>query len=239
MWIEKDERHHVWGLCLGGLMWAASAAAEAQGPLIGVLPATKGGTDYQAYYDPVANLTWMANANMKGAMTWDQAKEWAAHLKINGITGWRLPNAPQPDPTCDTQTGGISRGFKCTGSEMGNLFYNVLGNVDFMDVCAKTHNCNKSEGTFKNRGPFKNLLIDYYWAATEDPTDIDSAMYFDFRFGDQREVNKLFGMYAWAVHSGNVGHAPVPSGTAPKPNKNGVGKASTNAKQEGAARKGQ
>src|SRR3569832_2000507 len=88
VWIEKDERHHVWGLCLGGLMWAASA--EAQGPLIGVLPATKGGTDYQAYYDPVAYLTWMANANMKGAMTWDQAKEWAEHMNINGVTGWRL-----------------------------------------------------------------------------------------------------------------------------------------------------
>src|SRR3569832_662308 len=136
-------------------MWAASAAAEAQGPLIGVLPATKGGTDYQAYYDPVANLTWMANANMKGAMTWDQAKEWAAHLKINGITGRRLPNAPQPDPTCDTQTGGISRGFKCSFSDICYLFYNFLCNVYFMYVNTKTHNKNKNKKTNKNRRPFK------------------------------------------------------------------------------------
>jgi hypothetical protein len=146
-------------------------------------------------------------------MIWSGAKDWAAHLNINGVTGWRLPNAVQPDPTCDTQIAGISRGFKCTGSEMGNLFYNVLGNASFTDLCRSSSNCPKSKGTLKNTGPFSNIQNDYYWSATEDPTDTDSALYFDFRYGDQREVNKLFPMYVWAVHSGNVGHAS-PSGAA-------------------------
>lgn len=204
---------------MGATMWgiAAGADAGAQAKLIGVLPKTPGGTDYQAYYDPAAKLTWLADANAKGPMIWSWAKEWAAKLNINGITGWRLPKAPQPDPTCDTQIAGISRGFRCTGSEMGNLFYNVLGNTDYTDLCKSTDNCQKSQGTFKNRGPFTNLQVDYYWTATEDPTDDESAMYFDFRFGDQREVNKNYPMYAWAVHSGNVGHAASPGATAAKP----------------------
>ena len=31
--------------------------------LVGRLAATPGGTDYQAYYDDVADLTWLADAN--------------------------------------------------------------------------------------------------------------------------------------------------------------------------------
>ena len=214
--------NRLWGLYLGVLMWGVSAGTGTgagtggQAKLIGVLPKTSGGTDYQAYYDPVADLTWMADADVNGPMIWSGAKEWAAKLNIHGVTGWRLPEAPQPDPTCDTQIAGISRGFRCTGSEMGNLFYNVLGNVGYTDLCRASDKCPHSDGTLNNTGPFTNLQNDYYWTATSDPTDSESAMYFDFRFGDQREVNKLFPMYAWAVHSGNVGHAPVPGAKVPK-----------------------
>jgi hypothetical protein len=78
--------------------------------LIGVLPATPGGTDYQAYYDDVADLTWLANANAAGMeMDWTTANAWAAGLDIDGVTGWRLP-ASVP-----------CIGFSCTGSEMGNV----------------------------------------------------------------------------------------------------------------------
>lgn len=209
----------LWGLCLGMLMWGISAEARSESgagdppKLIGVLPATPGGTDYQAYYDPEADLTWLADANMEGGMTWSQAMVWAASLNINGVTGWRLPLAPQPDPSCDTQVAGVSRGFNCIGSEMGHLYYIVLGNRAYTDLCDSFGNCDHSEGTIENTGPFENLVIDYYWTGTSDPTDDESALYFDFRFGDQREVNKLFGMYAIAVHPGNVGHAKVPGRT--------------------------
>jgi len=198
-------------------MWGVSAESGIGGEakLIGVLPATAGGTDYQAYYDPEADLTWMADADVNGPMIWRGAMEWAANLNINGVTGWRLPDAPQPDPACDTQIAGVSRGFRCLGSEMGDLFYNVLGNAAYTDLCDSKGHCKHTDGTFENKGPFTNLQNDYYWTATSDPTDSESAMYFDFRFGDQREVNKLFTMYAWAVHSGNVGHAPVPGAAVP------------------------
>ncbi len=200
-----------WRLCFGTLLWGISAGAGAgQGTLIGVLPSTPGGTDYQAYYDPAADLTWLANANANGPMTWSQALAWVKQLNINGITGWRLPDSAQPDPACSRQIAGISRGFNCTGSEMGNLFYNVLGNRGLPDVCGASRNCSNIATTFKNTGPFSHIKSNYYWTATKDPTDDNSVMYFDFRYGDQREVNKIFGMYAWPVHSGNVGHAAMP-----------------------------
>lgn len=178
--------------------------------LIGVLPKMPGGTDYQAYYDPEDNLTWLADANANGVMVWSDAMKWAKNLNINGVTGWRLPDSKQPDPACDMQIGGISRGFRCTGSELGKLFYNVLGNPALTDLCRTSGDCTKIKNTLKNTGPFKNIQLDYYWTATSDPTDPDSAMYLDFRYGDQREVNKLFGMYVWPVHTGDVGHAATP-----------------------------
>ena len=99
--------------------------------LIGVLPDTPGGTDWQAYYDDVADLTWLANANAAGTTLniWTDANAWAASLNIDGVTGWRLPDTLQPDPSCSRQgdlIGGdgiidTSWGVGCRGSEMGNL----------------------------------------------------------------------------------------------------------------------
>lgn len=79
--------------------------------LIGVLPATPGGTNYQAYYDPTTNLTWLANANANGAMDWSEAMSWAASLNIGGVTGWTLPTT---EPSC--------LDFNCTDSQMGYLY---------------------------------------------------------------------------------------------------------------------
>lgn len=65
-----------------GLVLPAQAALE------GRLPATPGGTNYQAYYDTDLNITWAANANINnGPMTWQQAVDWAAGLTIEGVGG--------------------------------------------------------------------------------------------------------------------------------------------------------
>lgn len=209
-------RRRLGAICIGVLTAVTAAWAQAgdRGNLIGVLPATPGGTDYQAYYDPQADLTWLADANANGPMTWAQAKDWVSHLKVNGVGGWRLPKSAQPDPACSKQIAGLSRGFRCTGSEMGNLFYNVLGNPSLTDLCGKTGDCSKVPTTLKHIGPFTNIKHNYYWTSTLDPTDSNSVLYFDFRYGDQREVNKIFGMYAWAVHSGKAGQASQAGGGA-------------------------
>jgi hypothetical protein len=91
--------------------------------LVGVLPTTPGGNNYQAYYDTVENLTWLANGNANSHMDWITAKAWAEGLSINGVTGWRLPNTFQPDASCDSQGNEGGYGYNCTGSELGHFFF--------------------------------------------------------------------------------------------------------------------
>jgi len=47
-----------------------SVHMTADAALLGRLAATPGGTDYQAYYDDVLDITWAANANINGAAGW-------------------------------------------------------------------------------------------------------------------------------------------------------------------------
>jgi hypothetical protein len=177
--------------------------------LIGVLPATTGGTDYQAYYDPAADLTWLANADAAGTtMNWATANAWAAVLDIDGIAGadgWRLPTTLQPDSSCGTQVSGVSSGYNCTGSEMGNLFYNVLGGVAGSSITT-THN--------PNYDLFSNVQSYAYWSSTVYAPNNLNAWRFGFAVGTQFDTAKNNGFYAWAVQSGNagvVGVVPVPA----------------------------
>ena len=196
--------------------------AISQSSLIGVLPATPGGTDYQAFYDTEADLTWLADANAAkgsgfdadvdyptGLMDWGQANAWVTGLKINGVTGWRLPYAPDPstDPTCEGPTPGY---FNCSGSEIGNLFYNVLGGVAGESI-ATTHNDNYE--LFSN-------VIDIgsgYWSDLDYPPDSFYEWWSDFADGQAALIDTRILPYhtyvehAWAVHSGNVGAVPLPA----------------------------
>ena len=56
-------------------------------PLEGRLPATTGGDDYQAYYDPNLDITWVANANINGRDNWGNQMAWAAGLTLGGVSG--------------------------------------------------------------------------------------------------------------------------------------------------------
>ncbi len=79
------------GACV--LILVATTTNAAVLPLEGRLPTTPGGTDYQAYYDPNLDITWAADTNINGLMSWADANAWAADLTIDGVGGWRLPNA--------------------------------------------------------------------------------------------------------------------------------------------------
>jgi hypothetical protein len=172
-----------------------------------------------AYYDTDANLTWLADVNAvagsaydthipgSGLMTWAVASTWAAGLGVDGVTGWRLPTTLQPDSGCDSQFdpgGGLAiQGYHydCTASEMGNLFYNVLGGTA-RDSITTNHN--------DNYDLFSNIQSSYYWSSTDYAPDTDSAWYFVFDGGDQWNLGKGANTYAWAVHSGDVGAVPIP-----------------------------
>ena len=152
----------------------------------------------QAYYDDVADLTWLANANFAGTtMTWAAANTWAAGLNISGVTGWRLPTSLNSDiPVL------VAQAISCTGSEMGNLFYNVLGGVASTSIAA-THNANYDL--------FSNVQSDSYpyWSSTGyAPNPSLFAWAFHFDGGNQYYNFNTGTYYAWAVHSGMV---PVPA----------------------------
>jgi len=150
-----------------------------------------------AYYDTDADLTWLADANAavgsaydtwspgSGRMNWADANAWAADLTVGGVDGWRL-----------TTTEPAIAGPNQTGSEMGNLFYNVLGN---------------SYGLLSSTGPFSNVQSYYYWSGPEYGPNTNYAWYFSMTNGFQNLDVKTPNLYAWAVQSGDVSAVPVPA----------------------------
>jgi hypothetical protein len=206
--MKKSRISSVLSIVLFSFITLTSEAA-----LIGVLPTTPGGTDYQAYYDDVADLTWLADANPTagsvydtiipgtGRMNWSDANTWVTGLSVNGITGWRLPTTLQPDASCSIQGTDASYGNNCSGSEMGNMFYNVLGGEAGRDIYM-THN--------SNFDLFSNIQV-FYWSSTMVASSINSAWTFSFFEGNQFGHDKSLGSYAWAVQSGNVGAVPIPA----------------------------
>jgi hypothetical protein len=159
----------------------------------------------QAVYDTDLDITWTANANINGMMTWAAANTWTTNLVIDGVSGWRLPTTLQPDASCSEQDIGESWGYGCTGSEMGHLFYNELGGVAGSSILT-THNANLAL--------FQNVQFDY-WSGTEyAPITIGAWSYtFDSGRGSgyQNAIDKGVGLYAWAVHPGDVAAVPIPT----------------------------
>ena len=162
-----------------------------------------------AYYDDVADLTWLADANyaktsgysIDGSMSWVDANSWAASLSVGGNDNWRLADTLLFDASCNTQTSGPygSYGDWCTGSEMGSLFYTALGNVT-----------GRATTYLDNKGPFNNIKYDSYWTATQKSSS--NTLAFNMGNGSTEFHNMASHAYAWAVQSGDVAKTvPEPS----------------------------
>lgn len=168
-------------------------------------------------YDDVLNVTWLQDANYAktsgydatGVMTWYEAMTWVSNLDLDGITGWRLPNTIQPDPSCSNQyAGGEGYGSNCTASELGYMFYSNLGGLADQPI-QTTHNTNFDL--------FQNIQSEFYWSQTEyTEYSVNVAwnvymgngyQYADYKF----EPNSRF---AWAVHDGDVAAVPEPKSYA-------------------------
>jgi len=147
-------------------------------PMIkGKLPATPpvSGSHLQAdpggatVYDPIAQVTWLADANLParqtfgvaginrdGAMDHETAVRWVEAMNqadggYLGHAGWDLPETGPPDPSCSMQG---TTGFGCTASAMGSL-YRQLG----------FHPGDSVIGPSEARvGPFDHVQPYLYWA---------------------------------------------------------------------------
>jgi hypothetical protein len=183
------------------LIFSASANA--------VLVSRLGG---QAYYDTEADLTWLADANVNGLISWFDANAWAAGLTVDGVGGWRLPDTIDVGNDGATYTNlyeGVDYGYNITThSELSNMFYNVLGNLAYYDTSG---NGAQPGWGLSNTGPFSNLQSGYYWSATEYAPNTGYAWFFGMGNGNQHYNIKTFNDYAWAVQSGDVSAVPVPA----------------------------
>lgn len=177
---------------------------------------------FEAYYDTVLDISWLADANAGGALTnWADANAWVAGLNINGITDWRMPTMVDTGPPgCDLSfSGGTDCGYNVQTtsgatvySELASLFNDTLDNKPFYD---NSGNGRQSGWGLSNTGPFRNIVpSDYYWSATEYVTDTDEAWIFHSSFSLQTHGNKNYSAYAWAVHSGDVSATVVPAPAA-------------------------
>ena len=175
-----------------------------------------------AYYDDVADLTWLADANAAGTtMNWADANAWAGSLIVGGVGGWRLPDTDPVDGvafnTTWTTDGSTDKSYNIsvpgtvyagsTASEMSHMFYNTLGNTGQFDTSGAVTGCTSC---LTNSGPFSNVQSDAYWSATDAPYD-SYAWLFAFNIGYQGTYSNSLNYYAWAVHNGDVSAVPVPA----------------------------
>jgi len=194
----------------------AFAALLAAGPVLAALFDRGGGM----IYDNVFKITWLSDWNYAGTqyetsggtqgyadgrMDWVTANDWANNLVYGGFDDWRLPILVQPDTTCNgvyypTDGSDMVYGgdYYCTGSAMGNMFYNYWG---------ATAGFPPSSGTnLENLALFKNVLSGIYWFGPEytpDPTY--EAWAFDTFEGWQGPgATASVALYAVAVRLGDV-----------------------------------
>jgi len=155
-----------------------------------------------AYYDDVADLTWVTDASdntatgspLPGRNYWGPHNAWASTLSIDGVTGWRLPSM---DVNGDEVISAACTGsVACQDNEMGFLF--------------ATYGVSVADSSPLNLYPVGNA----YWSST--PIAGDPVGIWAFNFSDGSQVGLNGGgnlVWAVAVQSGDVLPVPEP-GTA-------------------------
>jgi hypothetical protein len=200
------------------------------GKLPGTPPAIGNGLQVnpggQTVYDPVTNITWVANANLAatntfglptctdpttpaicvapdGAMTFASASQFIGNMNGAGYLGqtsWQLPTIESSCP-----------GYNCTGNQnpMGNLFYDQLGLTQGMTVVTAPNIA---------VGPFHNIQPYLYWAcgaaAIQDTCETAGPapnFEWSFSFGSGFQGTDLLAndLYATAYYSGPPTVFPV------------------------------
>ena len=145
-------------------------------------------------------------------MTWGIATAGAASLTVGGYTDWRLPTVTDTGtPGCDFAISGTDCGYNIdtSGSEMGYMWYNILGNTVDCDTSGSClANGSGPISTSADGVTFNNLQPYLYWSDTEYAPATYNAWSFFMNLGNQHFDDKGGVAFAWAVRSGDV---PEPS----------------------------
>ena len=201
---------HLLGAVCAVLFTVITVSAHAS--LVGRLPLTPGGTDYQAAYDNVLDITWTTNAGLSGLGNWDNRVGWADGLDTAnylGVDGWRLasmsvsaglPTGTSTNPVdCDSASQSA-----CEDNELGYMFY-----INMSGILGDNLTGDQTVGEI--------TLTDvqsFYLSGTE--YDSSNAWVLDFRSGHQCYLTSstcltISSLYGWAVRDGDVGAVPVPA----------------------------
>ena len=142
-------------------------------------------------YDRASDLTWLIDWNAAagsafddgssahdGRMSWASAMAWADALEWGGADDWRLPTAVP------------CFGFGCQDSEIGHLWYEVLGNRAGLPAV--------------NTAPFEHVAFAPYWSGTAQAGAPAQAWYFNTLGGSQNLLPLTAQAHAVAVHQGDV-----------------------------------
>ena len=176
---------------------------SAHASLVGRLPLTPGGTDFQAAYDTVLDITWLTDADLSGGFNWDNQVGWARGLDTAnylGVDGWRLASMDVNGDTAVVDCNGATE-LACRDNELGYMFYQNMDGDLFDD----------KRGNQTVDGVLLTDVQSRYWSGTEFAPNPADAWVFDFRFGDQGGLGKDFSFYGWAVRAGDVSAVPVPA----------------------------
>ncbi|MCV2353069.1 DUF1566 domain-containing protein [Paucibacter sp. B2R-40] len=192
---------------LGAL--ALVAAAAQAGPTM----LTK--LDDKQVLDSSTKLVWVSDWNLAasrgddadGLMIWADAVAWIAKLnaaKYAGHNDWRLPSTSfAASSPCSGAAGYL---YGCKSSEMGHLFYEVLGGKAGETILEQGGDSDVEKA---NLALFKNVQNDTYWSGTEY-TSTFAAWSFNTYFGWQNRSDKLNGFHALAVRTADDATAALP-----------------------------
>ncbi len=193
---------------------------------------------YEAFYDTVLNVTWLADANYAktsgfdtdGAMTWDKAMAWVGSLSFQGVTDWRLPHFEPVNGLSivyyspireDAYNGHIDASYNITSprNELAYMYY----------VNLRLQGAINPDGVFQfgvgvNRsgvqpipdvpdGRIVNLKSNLYWTNVRDQDEYQKSWGLwtsPFVAGSNGRDYRYNDHYAWAVHDGDPFKLSVP-----------------------------
>ena len=157
-------------------------------------------------YDDTLDITWLQDANYAqtsgydsdGKMTWADANTWAAGLNYGGYDDWHLPSVGNAPTT----------GYYVTSGELGQMFYNNLGNSPGSSIL---NNISFNDQVSGGTELFLNVQSYVYWYSEDYSSRTDLAWAFSTGSGNQSRYGKVTDRYSWAVRSGDVNAVPVPA----------------------------
>jgi len=178
-----------------------------------------------AYYDDVADLTWLADANLAASNTFglqtgvnlgshplDSRNNGYSVINANGTMNW-IGALHWIDAMNTSNHLGFNN-WRLAETAQPDTTCSAQNGTSFGYGCSNSEmgNLYNVEGiTLATPGIFSNFQSGGYWSGTEFAPFVDNAWFLDFGNGYQGATNKGTGYYALAVRSGDVSAVPVPA----------------------------